>query len=279
MSLLVDRLDQCIARRERAMGLFLTSGFPTMSATLPILEAFAESADFIELGMPFSDPIAEGPPIQRSSTQALRNGANMQSTLDIARTFRSRHNMPLVLMGYINPILRFGVENFCDAAQDAGVCGLIVPDLPPEEALILSRPAAHAGLDLIYLVAPNTPQQRVQEIDEHSSGFVYAVSVTGVTGAGLDRRRQGVESYLRQIRPLVRQNPLLVGFGIKSHADADRLCRHTDGFIVGSALVEQIEALWSDTTLSEEARVEAIASSAKRLKHGPGSPPGTVIAA
>ncbi len=267
-----------MARNERAMGLFLTSGFPTLDTTLPILETFCGAADFIELGMPFSDPLAEGPPIQRSSARALRNGASMRSTLDIARKFTSRHSRPLVLMGYINPILRFGLETFCKAARDAGVSGLIVPDLPPDEALILAEPATRAGLDLIFLVAPNTPGLRIEAIDQQSTGFVYAVSVTGVTGSRLACRIGGVEEYLRRIRPLIQRNPLLVGFGIKSHADAARLCLHADGFIVGSALVERIERLWSNRLLTDGARLQSLADFVKILKHGPSSPFGTVVA-
>ena len=277
MSALAERLRQCQAKGEPAMGLFLTSGFPELNATLPILEAFCSTADFVELGMPFSDPLAEGPPIQRSSERALRNGAQMHSTLTLARQFTRRHSQPLVLMGYLNPIFRYGPTTFCKAAKDAGVSGLIMPDLPLEESAIIAEPASQAGLDLIYLVAPNTPESRVQKIDQQSTGFVYAVSVTGVTGSGLTQRISEVEAYLRRIRPLVRQNPLLVGFGIRTHAEANRLCKHADGFIVGSALVELIERLWDNRSLTDTSRLEAITAFARNLRLGEDPSCGTIV--
>ena len=250
------------------MGLFLTSGFPGMTDTLPVLDALGEVADFVELGMPFSDPLGEGPPIQRSSARALAGGVRMQDTFRFARTFTRRHATPLALMGYINPILRFGPRQFCMAARRAGVDGLIIPDLPPEEDGVLAGHAAEAGLDIIYLVAPNTPHDRVRDIDARSSGFVYAVSVTGVTGIRLTERLEQVERYLRRTRSLVRKNPLLVGFGIKTHAGAVRLCRHADGFIVGSALVARIEQLWRDDSLALKERCRKLRDFAAALKSG-----------
>ncbi len=268
MSRLATRLSNLRRRGQKAMGLFLTSGFPSRDETLPILEILGEAADFIELGMPFSDPLAEGLPIQRSSARALAGGVRMEDTLRYAHAFSQRGSAPIVLMGYINPILRYGPREFCQAASAAGVDGLIIPDLPPEESTILTEPAMEAGLHLIYLVAPNTPDERVGAIDARSSGFVYAVSVTGVTGSGLANRMQAIESYLQRAQRLVNKNPLLVGFGIKSHTDAVRLCRYADGFIVGSALVDMIERLWDDRALSPEVRRQRLRDFVMGLKHG-----------
>ena len=268
MSRLSERLSAVRERGEKSMGLFLTSGFPGMSDTLPILDALGEVADFIELGMPFSDPLGEGPPIQRSSARALKGGIRMRDTFRFAREFTRRHATPLVLMGYINPILRYGPRQFCVAARQAGVNGLIIPDLPPEEDGVLAGHAAESGLDIIYLVAPNTPRERIRDIDARSSGFVYAVSVTGVTGIRLAERMNQVEKYLRLARSLVRKNPLLVGFGIRTHSDAVRLCRHTDGFIVGSALVTRIEQLWRDESLGPKERCRMLREFAVALKFG-----------
>ncbi len=250
------------------MGLFLTSGFPSMADTPPVLDALGEVADFVELGMPFSDPLAEGPPIQRSSARALAGGVRMQDTFRFAHAFTQRHTVPLLLMGYINPILSYGPRQFCKAARRAGVSGLIIPDLPPEEDGVLAGYAAEAGLGIVYLVAPNTPPERIREIDARSSGFVYAVSVTGVTGIRLTDRMPQVERYLRHARSLVRRNPLLVGFGIKTHADATRVCRHADGFIVGSALVNRIERLWHDESLTLQGRCRKLREFAAELKFG-----------
>lgn len=261
-------LSDLKVRGEKAMGLFVTSGFPDPESTLPILHALDEGgADFIELGMPFSDPLAEGRPIQRASACALRHGATLRGAFRTAEAFRAKSETPLLLMGYLNPILRYGPQAFCRDAHTAGADGLILPDLPPEESTRLHEHAEAAGLDLVFLIAPNTPEARVQAIDEKASGFVYAVSVTGLTGSDLGTV-SSVEDYLKRARQLVRQNPLLVGFGIRSHEDAVRLSRHTDGFIVGSALINRIEALWDDETLSQEERLRQVRAFAHTLKHG-----------
>ncbi len=268
----MSRIREAIAtltrRGEKAMGLFLTSGFPDPDATLPILRQLDRSgADFVELGMPFSDPLAEGLPIQRSSERALRHGTRLEDALATARAFRDSSDTPLLLMGYVNPILRFGVGRFCREAAGAGVDGLILPDLPPEEGGIIRGEADEAGLTIVHLIAPNTPDERIRRIDDLSTGFVYAVSVTGLTGSGLGTVER-VTSYLARARGLVRRNPLLVGFGIKSHEDAVQLTQHTDGFIVGSALVRLVERLWDDPDLPEDRRLEVIATFVRSLKRG-----------
>lgn len=273
-SRLRDTLDALRRRGEKALGLFLTNGFPDPDATLPLLHAADEAgADFIELGMPFSDPLAEGLPIQRASASALGHGIRMADAFRTAEAFRRRSATPLLLMGYLNPLLRYGVGNFCADARSSGVDGLILPDLPLEERSLVAEAAQAAGLDLVFLIAPNTPDARVEAIDRQATGFVYAVSVAGLTGTalgGLD----AVTAYLARARRLVRRNPLLVGFGIRSHADARRLSAHTDGFIVGSALIELAERLWDDATLTPADRLAAVARFVHTLKHGaPASAP------
>ncbi len=256
-------------QKEKAMGLFLTNGFPTPADTLPILQALdAGGADFIELGMPFSDPLAEGLPIQRSSARALGHGVKMEDAFRTAEEFRAKSETPLLLMGYINPILRYGVSNFCRAARSSGVDGLILPDLPPEERGLVADHAQEAGLAMVYLIAPNTADDRIAEIDALASGFVYAVSITGITGSGLDDRLDAVAAYLQRARRLVQRNPVLVGFGIKTHTDAMRLSRHTDGFIVGSALIRLIERLWDDAALTPDERLAQVRAFAHTLKYG-----------
>lgn len=269
MSRLTDTLQTLRSRGEKAMGLFLTNGFPEPSATGPILRAIDRGgADFIELGMPFSDPLAEGLPIQRSSARALSHGVTMADAFETAEAFRTESETPLLLMGYINPVLQYGPEAFCQNAAASGVDGLILPDCPPEESGLITDAAAKAGLDLVYLIAPNTSDERVRRIDRLASGFVYAVSVSGLTGSDLSAAMSSVESYLKRARTLVQQNPLLVGFGIKSHADAMRLSAHTDGFIVGSALINRVEALWDDASLADEERLRQVEAFARELKHG-----------
>ena len=268
MSRLSDTLAACRADGTPAMGLFTTNGFPHPDATVPILHAIDEGgADFIELGMPFSDPLAEGLPIQRSSARALSHGVQMDDAFGTVAAFREDSNTPVLLMGYINPVLQYGIERFCTKAANAGVDGLILPDVPPEEAQLLTEHARAAGLDLVFLIAPNSSDERIQRVDELATGFVYAVSVTGLTGSRLDGRG-AVQSYLERARGLVTQNPLLVGFGIATHEDAQELSQHTDGFIVGSALIKEIEACWDDETLSDSNCYVRIRQFAQALKHG-----------
>ena len=256
------------ARNEKAMGLFLTSGFPDPDSTLPLLHAIDEAgADFIELGMPFSDPLAEGLPIQRSSTRALSHGVTMDDAFRTASAFRENSETPLFLMGYINPVLRYGVKRFCQRAGEAGVDGLILPDLPVEESAMIKEEADRKDLRLVYLIAPNTPDDRIIQIDQLANAFVYAVSVTGLTGSSLDAV-DTVTSYLQRARRLVQNNPLMVGFGITSHEDATRLSQSTDGFIVGSALIRQVEALWDDDALDRETRLNQVRRFVHSLKHG-----------
>jgi tryptophan synthase alpha chain len=272
MSRLDNTFDRLRARDEKAMGLFLTDGFPEPDATVPLLHALDRGeVDFIELGMPFSDPLAEGRPIQKASARALENGVTMRDTFHRAETFRSESETPLLLMGYVNPVLKYGIEAFCRDAAAAGVDGLILPDLPPEESDPLTTAAADYNLDLVFLIAPNSSDDRIRTVDRRATGFVYAVSVTGLTGSDIDET-PSVDEYLRRARRLVEQNPLLVGFGIKSHEDAIQLSQHTDGFIVGSALINLVADLWDDPSTSQSERLDTVAQFARRLKHGSPTP-------
>jgi len=272
MSRLGDTFDALRARDEKAMGLFLTDGFPEPDATVPLLRALDRGGvNFIELGMPFSDPLAEGRPIQRASARALDNGVTMAGTFRRAEAFRSESETPLLLMGYVNPLLRYGLDAFCRDAAAAGVDGLILPDLPPEESNALTEAAASYDLDLVFLIAPNSSDERIQAVDDRATGFVYAVSVTGLTGSDLDDAPT-VDEYLRHARSLITQNPLLVGFGIKTHEDARQLSRHTDGFIVGSALINRVGALWEEARLPVADRLDAVEEFAKHLKEGEPTP-------
>lgn len=275
----MSRLDQTFEalerRNEKAMGLFLTSGFPDPSSTLPILRALDRGGvDFVELGMPFSDPLAEGRPIQRASARALSHGITMDDTFRTAEQFRDESETPLVLMGYVNPVLRYGVDAFCRDARAAGVDGLILPDLPPEESNELVAAAREHDLDLVFLIAPNSSDERIDQIDRQASGFVYAVSVTGLTGSDLSPNAT-VDEYLKRARGLVQRNPLLVGFGIKTHEDAMELSQHTDGFIVGSALINRVNTLWKDDSMPMNDRLRDIEQFARHLKYGE-KPAGSV---
>ncbi len=252
-----------------ALGLFLTSGFPDPAGTLDVLDAVADAgADFVELGMPFSDPLAEGLPIQRSTARALGHGVTMTDAFRTAEAFTRRHpDVPLVLMGYVNPVLQYGVAAFCRDAAQAGASGLILPDLPPGEGDLVDADAADAGLGMTYLVAPNTPAERVRAVAERSTGFVYAVSSPGLTGGALDSS-DAITDYLDRTRALVDAVPLLVGFGIRTPQDAARLAPHADGVIVGSALIEHVEAVWDDPALDAAARRASVTAWARALRAG-----------
>ena len=267
----MSRLDEtfdALGPDEKAMGLFLTDGFPNPDATVPLLHAIDRGgADFIELGMPFSDPLAEGRPIQRASAQALSHGVTLADTLQTVEAFRADSDTPLLLMGYVNPVFKYGIDAFCRDAAAAGVDGLILPDLPPQESDALCDAAAAHGLELVFLIAPNTSDERIRVVDKRATGFVYAVSVTGLTGSDL-AETPSVDEYLMHARDVVARNPLLVGFGIKTHDDAMDLSRHTDGFIVGSALINRVEALWDAPERPTADRLDKVEGFARHLKSG-----------
>lgn len=276
-SLPATRLQAHLAATPRALGLFVTNGFPDPDSTGDVLAAAAEGgADFVELGMPFSDPLAEGLPIQRASARALGHGVRMADAFRTAEAFvRAHPAVPLVLMGYVNPVVQYGVAAFCRDAAQAGVAGLILPDLPPDEGDVLDGEAAAAGLGVTYLVAPNTPEARVRAVDARSTGFVYAVSSPGLTGGALatggpdgDPDGDAVTDYLDRTRAVVSRNPLLVGFGLRTPGDAARLAPHADGVIVGSALIEHVEQLWADAGLSPAARRASVEAWARAMKRG-----------
>lgn len=263
-----NRIDRVFAGRDSddtVMSLFLTAGYPSPKETAELILGLERNgADMIELGMPFSDPLADGPTIQYSSTQAIRAGITMQKIFDIVQRVRRESHIPIILMGYINPILRFGVKAFCQRAATAGVDGLIIPDVPPEETKIIEEPAHAEGLSIIYLIAPNTSDERMQKIDARSEGFVYCVSVTGVTGAREGNEvAESVKTFIGRVEKNITRNPKLVGFGIKSHDDAKRVSAGLDGFIVGSALISNIR----DHYPAEGWREEVFAF-VKSLKYG-----------
>lgn len=231
------RLASCRESGRKALTTFVTAGDPDAATTVPVLQALvAGGADVLELGVPFSDPEAEGPAIQRSSERSLAGGTRLRDVLAMAQGFRSLDDeTPLVLMGYLNSVLAMGIERFADAARDAGVDGLILVNLPPEEAGELREALAARDIALVFLIAPTTTEARAMRILEVAAGFVYYVSLKGVTGAAsLDLASLAPRlEWLRGHTDL----PLQVGFGIKDGASAREAARHSDGVVVGSALV------------------------------------------
>lgn len=224
------------------MSLFITAGYPDLDSTVDLILGFEENgADVIELGMPFSDPLADGPTIQYSSDISISNGITIDKIFEMVSKLRERSEIPVILMGYMNPVLRYGVKSFCEKAAASGVDGLILPDIPVEESGLIDREAEKNNLPIIYLVAPNTSDERMKLADEKSNGFVYCVSVTGVTGArDGEEVSRSVSKFIERVRANVTKNPVMVGFGIKSFEDAQSIASNADGFIVGSALIDTI---------------------------------------
>jgi len=231
------------AEGRTALIPFVTAGDPTPDVTVPLMHRMvAAGADLIELGVPFSDPIADGPVIQRATERALESGVRLRDVLDMVRAFRAEDGQtPVVLMGYLNPIEIMGPEVFAAEAASAGVDGALVVDVPPEEAAFIADPLRAQGLDLVYLLAPTSDAERIERIAGVASGFVYYVAVKGVTGAG-NFDIGGVADKLDEIRERIAL-PVGVGFGIKDGTSAASVARVADAVIVGSAIVGRIEAL------------------------------------
>lgn len=240
MSRIQNTWRELAAAQRRALILYLTVGFPQRESALEIVpQLIAAGADMIELGMPFSDPLAEGVTIQGASQMALKNGVTMRYCLETVRQLRERGvNVPLLLMGYLNPLLRYGVEQFCKDAAEAGVDGLILPDLPPEESGDLDAACRAHGLDLIMFVAPTSTESRIAHVAEHATGFIYCVSVKGVTGARSEVSPE-LPGFLQRVRART-QTPIAVGFGISRPEHARQVAQIADGVIVGSKLIDLV---------------------------------------
>jgi len=211
-----------------------------METTLKAVMLLAENgADIIELGIPFSDPMADGATIQASSHQALLNGVTTDSCFELAVNIRKQSDIPLVFMTYYNPVYAYGLEKFCKACAEAGVDGLIIPDLPPEEGETLEVPAQKYGIDVIYLLAPTSTEDRIKLVAEQSRGYIYMVSVTGVTGAR-SNISTNLEEFIARVRKEAKQ-PLCVGFGVSNPEQAKKIAEIADGVIVGSRIIQSIK--------------------------------------
>jgi tryptophan synthase alpha chain len=243
----MSRLKKLFQQKSnKVLNVYCTAGYPTLDSTVPIIHALAANgADIIEIGMPYSDPLADGEVIQVSSSKALANGMTIENLFEQLKNLRS-DNLPLgdrgiVLMGYMNPVLQYGFEKFCANAAAVGVDGLILPDLPEYEfeteyAAIIKK----YGLDFIFLVTPETSEERVRKLDSLSSGFLYAVSSSATTGGNTNF--DVVEQYLQRLQSYQLNNPILVGFGIKDKTTFNSACKYAHGAIIGSAYIKALEA-------------------------------------
>jgi tryptophan synthase alpha chain len=240
MSRLETRFSSLQAEHSKALVTFITAGDPNLAVTEEIIYLLEEAgADVIELGVPFSDPMADGPTIQLSSERALASGTTLHAILELVTSVRKRSQIPIILMGYLNPLFAYGYDRFCRDAVCAGVDGVLVVDMPPEESRELTIPARHYGLDVIFLLTPTSDAERIAIVKRLGSGFVYYVTVTGVTGA-----RASVSVSLAQELARVKQGillPIMAGFGISTPEQAAEVAKLADGVVVGSAIVKLFE--------------------------------------
>jgi tryptophan synthase alpha chain len=256
------RFTELRARSEKALVCFLTAGDPDLATTKSLaLELERSGADILELGVPFSDPLADGPSIQASSHRALAGGTNVTSVMDLVSDIRRESELPIVLMTYLNPAQHYGLERFAQDAQKAGADGVIMTDMPPEEAGEWKPLADSAGLDTIFLLAPTSTTDRVEAVARKSTGFVYCVSRTGVTGA-----RQDVPLELQEMISGIRavtDKPVAVGFGVSEPEHVRQVCQWADGAVVGSAMVNIVARNGSSADL-----VSRVGEFARALKAG-----------
>ncbi len=236
----MSQIESVFSQGHKALIAYVTCGFPTVEATLEVVPCLtACGCDLIELGIPFSDPLADGATIQRASEQALRQGVNPELCLRLAEELRRRVQTPLLFMSYYNPLLQFGLRDFCSRCVEAGVAGLIVPDLPPDEGKELEFLTREYSLDLVYLLAPTSTEERIELVTRRSQGFIYLVSLTGVTGPR-EVLPPELEEFVLRVRSKTTK-PLCVGFGISTPQQARRVAQIADGVIVGSRFIQLIE--------------------------------------
>ena len=235
-----DKFYELKKDERLALMPFIMAGDPNIEKTSEILLKLQENgADLIELGIPYSDPLADGPIIQMSASRALKTGTTPRKVITLLESLKGKLNIPVILFSYLNPLLCFGFEQFCEMASNAGVSGLIIPDLPLEEAYIFSKIVSNYSMDLILLVAPTTPFERMKQISNHTKGFTYLVSVTGVTGER-NKMENRVENLIAKLKD-INTNPIAVGFGISTPEHVNKVRKWgADGVIIGSAFVKRI---------------------------------------
>ena len=255
MSKITDIFKNCIESGKKVNIAYITPEYPCDDITCDLTLMLAENnVQIVELGVPFSDPLADGPTIQHSSFQALQKHVNLQKILNDVRNIRIKSNVGLVLMTYINPVLSYGTDKFLLDAKNAGVDGLIIPDLSVDEIGFISEKIKQSGLALILLVAPTTPNDRLKKIASNSSGFLYCVSITGVTGVQKTNYiERDINTFLDRVRS-VSNLPIALGFGLSEYSQLKNLWDNTDGFIIGSALIKSMENARTKSEAIESAK-------------------------
>lgn len=226
--------------KKNLLNIYFTAGFPNLEDTIPIIKALEKSgADIVEIGMPYSDPLADGPTIQESSTRALKNGMSINKLFEQLAQIRKEVSIPIILMGYLNPVLQYGIEKFCEKAAEVGVDGFILPDLPMAEyEEFYKNIFIKNQLSNIFLVTPQTSDSRLKKIDELSDGFIYAVSSDSTTGN--NKNLKDAESYFKKLKAANLKNPIMIGFNINDHSSFSYACQYAEGGIIGSAFIKML---------------------------------------
>ena len=240
----MNRIDQLFQhKKEHILSVYFTAGYPALNDTVTVIKALEkEGVELIEIGVPFSDPMADGPVIQASGAKALQNGMSVKTLFTQLAGIRSSVSIPLVLMGYLNPIMQFGFDHYCEEAARCGIDGLIIPDLPFAEYMESYKPIADRyGLHMIMLITPETSEERIRLIDRHTSGFIYMVSSASVTGAKSAFSDVNID-YFRRVNAMQLKNPRLIGFGISNRETFDAACREASGAIIGSKFISLLES-------------------------------------
>lgn len=238
----MNRIDKLFyEKKKNVLNVYCTAGYPQLHSTIDIMKALQENgADIIELGMPYSDPLSDGPIIQQSNMIALENGMSIPLLFEQLKNFRDTIQLPVILMGYMNPVLQFGMERFCEVAAATGIDGIILPDLPMYEFETMYRGYfIKHNLRFIFLVTPETSEERIRKIDKLSSGFIYAVSSSATTGNNKPIEEQ--EAYFKKLEKMNLKNPVLVGFGIKDKKTFQAACKYSNGAIIGSAYINALK--------------------------------------
>lgn len=246
----MNRIDKLFKeKKENILSVYFTAGFPKSEDTVEVIKTLEKNGvDLLEIGVPFSDPMADGPVIQSSGNEALHNGMSLKKLFEQLKDVRSVASLPLVMMGYLNPIMQYGFENYCKSAAECGIDGLIIPDLPFSEYIDSYKSVADKhGLHMIMLITPETSEERIRLIDENTSGFIYMVSAASVTGARSSFSETNL-NYFRRVNNMNLKNPRLIGFGISNKETFDAACRESSGAIIGSKFI---------TLLKSEPTIEA----------------------
>ena len=239
----MNRINQLFdTQKSKILSIYFCAGHPTLDSTRSVIKALEKNGiDMIEIGIPFSDPMADGPVIQEAATCALRNGMSLKRLFDQLEGIRREVTIPLILMGYLNPIMQFGFENFCRRCRECGIDGVIIPDLPFKDFMNDFKATAEAyGIKMIMLITPETSEERIRLIDDHTDGFIYMVSSAAITGAQKDFNEQKL-AYFRRIEAMELHTPRMIGFGISNRQTFESACAHASGAIIGSRFVSLLD--------------------------------------